>query len=75
MSLRNIFSIYNIYNIYMPAQIKMFIPNGNVNSLQSRSITTFARGSPIVQSKSLRNSMIARVHEFKPGCSSCGKRN
>ena len=62
----------------MPAQIKMFIPSGNVNVMQTRSIPNFASSVSGVQNKSvstLSSSFISRVHDFKPGCSSCGKRN
>ena len=62
----------------MPQQIKMFIPSGNVNLVQTRSVPNFANSVQGLQSKSvtsLSSSFISRVHDFKPGCSSCGKRN
>ena len=54
----------------MPHQIKMFIPSGNVNLVQTRSVPNFASSVSGVQSKSVppfSGSFISRVHDFKPG--------
>ena len=74
MNLRN-FNIYIIYN--MPAKIKMFLLNGNYNYNNQfpRQINYASLGTvPSVKAPSaLNSSIIARIHNVRAGCGSCGR--
>jgi|LauGreDrversion4_2_1035121.scaffolds.fasta_scaffold236737_3 hypothetical protein len=62
----------------MPQKIKMFISNGNISprmtpnpNVNTANLSTVL--TPIPPSPSLV-SMIARIHNIKPGCGSCGRK-
>jgi len=63
----------------MPEKIKMFLTNGNppVEFLKKQINTSSLGGTrSIVGSKAstaINASMIARIHNVKPGCGSCGR--
>ena len=57
----------------MPAKINMFISNGNMYPPQMSS----APANPIVKKPTnvpLNAGMIARIHNVRPGCGSCGRK-
>jgi len=63
----------------MPAKINMFLSNGNIIPQQMKS--TINNGNLVVApttttqvNTSLKNSMIARIHNVRPGCGSCGRK-
>ena len=61
----------------MPRPMKMVIHNGNPTASQIRSmeITTNAvhQKAKVLAPKALNSSMIARIHNIKPGCGGCGR--
>jgi hypothetical protein len=66
----------------MPAKINMFLPNGRNNAQIFRSQMNTANlagapGATAVASKSAPSSLkapiLARVHNVRPGCGSCGR--
>jgi hypothetical protein len=60
------FNIYIIYN--MPAKINMFISNGNP-SLKQATPPPLVKATP----SAINAPMLARVHNVRPGCGSCGR--
>ena len=59
----------------MPPQIKMILDNGNLNfkkSIFSQNLNT-RDALPNRNFKLNNSSMISRIHNIKPGCSSCGR--
>jgi hypothetical protein len=59
----------------MPPQIKMILDNGNLNfkkSIFSQNLNT-RDALPKSNFKLNNSSMISRIHNIKPGCSSCGR--
>lgn len=61
----------------MPQKINMFITNGNFIPTQIKSQTNTANLATIsaVKSAPLNSSMITRIHNVRPGCGSCGRKN
>jgi hypothetical protein len=63
----------------MPQKINMFISNGNLQPAVQRQIfnTASLAASPSMSSpkapSSLNAPILARVHNVRPGCGSCGK--
>ena len=60
----------------MPSKINMVITNGNISPAQLRSImapSTLGAGVPKPPT-ALNSSIIARIHNVKPGCGSCGRK-
>jgi hypothetical protein len=60
----------------MPQRINMLLSNGNNISPQVRSQINPANIANVQSANvatSLNSPIIARVHNVKPGCSSCGK--
>jgi hypothetical protein len=58
----------------MPAKLKMTLFNGNMSasyiaSVQSQQVVKSTTSIP----SSLKNSMISRIHNVKPGCGGCGR--
>ena len=54
----------------------MVITNGNISPAQLRSLMappTLGAGAPKPPT-SLNSSIIARIHNVKPGCGSCGRK-
>lgn len=83
---RNNLELFNIYIIYMPSQIKMFLSNGNLRPIQSRTVNTSNLSSgPVAQRtytgepkaanppSALSAPIISRIHSIRPGCGSCGR--
>jgi len=76
---KNNFNICIIYN--MPTKINMFLSNGNAIPRMHLPINNAnlasAPGSTAVASKSaptaLNASILARIHNVRPGCGSCGR--
>ena len=64
---------FNIYN--MPSKMNMFISNGNPTPQQRAAFNAanIASAPAIKPSSSLNSSIIARIHNAKSGCGSCGK--
>jgi hypothetical protein len=60
----------------MPAKINMFISNGNILPPQVRSITAPPTLGAVTTKAptALNASIIARIHNVKPGCGSCGRK-
>lgn len=60
----------------MPTKINMVISNGNILPPQIRSITASPTlGAVTTKAPSALNaSIIARIHNVKPGCGSCGRK-
>lgn len=60
----------------MPAKINMVISNGNILPPQLRSISaTPTLGAVATKAPTALNaSIIARIHNVKPGCGSCGRK-
>ena len=65
----------------MPQKINMFMSNGNyspallrqVNQVGQVNISTLGT-TPVPKSSSALNApLIARIHNIKPGCGSCGR--
>jgi len=61
----------------MPQKLNMFITNGNFIPAQIKSQINTANLATISASKSapLNTSMITRIHNVRPGCGSCGRKN
>jgi hypothetical protein len=63
----------------MPQKINMFISNGNPQPpLQRQILNTASLGaSPSMAApkapSSLKSPILARIHNVRPGCGSCGK--
>lgn len=63
----------------MPAVIKMRLSNGNPTPQQfaafsNSNMSAVPKNLPTQVNTSLQNSsMIARIHNVKPGCGSCGR--
>jgi hypothetical protein len=69
---------YNIYiNYNMPQKIHMFISNGNPSPIVQKQIlntASLAAASPPPRAPSALNApILARVHNVRPGCGSCGR--
>ena len=60
----------------MPAKINMVISNDNIMSHQLRSITVPPSLGAVATKAptALNSSIIARIHNVKPGCGSCGRK-
>ena len=60
----------------MPAKINMVISNGNILPPQVRSITTPPTLGAVTTKPptALNSSIIARIHNIKPGCGGCGRK-
>jgi hypothetical protein len=61
----------------MPQRLNMFITNGNIIPPQIKAQINTANLANIVAQKSsaLNSSMISRIHNVRPGCGSCGRKN
>jgi hypothetical protein len=61
----------------MPQKLNMFITNGNFIPAQIKSQINIANLAIISAPKSapLNSSMITRIHNVRPGCGSCGRKN
>uniref|UniRef100_A0A6C0ARJ5 Uncharacterized protein n=1 Tax=viral metagenome TaxID=1070528 RepID=A0A6C0ARJ5_9ZZZZ len=61
----------------MPQKINMFITNGNFIPAQIKSQINTENLAIISGPKSapLNSSMITRIHNVRPGCGSCGRKN
>ena len=61
----------------MPQKLNMFITNGNFIPAQIKQQINTANLATISASKSapLNTSMITRIHNVRPGCGSCGRKN
>jgi hypothetical protein len=62
----------------MPPRMKMFISNGNPTPAQFRvfnsaNIDSIKRIKSNPTSSALSAPIIGRIHNVRPGCSSCGK--
>jgi hypothetical protein len=60
----------------MPSKINMVISNGNIMPPQLSSAPvppTLGAGTPKAPT-ALNSSIIARIHNVKPGCGSCGRK-
>ena len=61
----------------MPQKIFMCLSNGNGN-IQRQNITqnNYANLATVLYrpTGNLQTSMISRIHDLKPGCSSCGRK-
>lgn len=63
----------------MPQKIKMFISNGNLPPVFQRQFinTTSLAANPSLSApkapSSLNAPILARVHNVRPGCGSCGR--
>ena len=64
----------------MPAKINMVISNGNILPPQIRSVLNPNNANPTLGAvttkppTALNSSIIARIHNVKPGCGSCGRK-
>ena len=58
----------------MPQKINMFISNGNYSQQQIQKITTSNLASYNNKPSALNSSIIARIHNVRPGCGSCGRK-
>lgn len=58
----------------MPAKINMVISNGNHMLPQFRSIQAASTPTVAKVPTSLSAPFIARVHNVRPGCGSCGRK-
>lgn len=64
----------------MPPKINMFLSNGNFipQQQQMKSFINVANlavaPTPAQVNPALNNSMIARIHNVRPGCGSCGRK-
>jgi hypothetical protein len=61
----------------MPQKLNMLITNGNFIPAQIKSQINTANLATIPAPKSapLNSSMITRIHNVRPGCGSCGRKN
>jgi hypothetical protein len=61
----------------MPQKLNMLITNGNFIPPQIKSQINTANLATIPAQKSaaLNSSMITRIHNVRPGCGSCGRKN
>ena len=61
----------------MPQKLNMFITNGNFIPAQIKAQINTANLATISAQKSapLNSSMITRIHNVRPGCGSCGRKN
>lgn len=65
----------------MPQKINMFITNGNFIPTQIKSqintanLATISAPKSAPKSAPLNSSMITRIHNVRPGCGSCGRKN
>ena len=58
----------------MPAKIKMTLFNGNMSASYIASVQSQQGVKATVSiPSSLKNSMISRIHNVKPGCGGCGR--
>jgi hypothetical protein len=60
----------------MPAKINMVISNGNISPAQLRSLVAPPTLGAVTTKAptALNSSIIARIHNVKPGCGSCGRK-
>ena len=58
----------------MPAKINMFITNGNIFPPQLSTPQIQQTAKPRPNNKPLNSGMIARIHNIRPGCGSCGRK-
>ena len=61
----------------MPQKLNMFITNGNFIPTQIKAQINTTNLATISAQKSapLNSSMITRIHNVRPGCGSCGRKN
>jgi hypothetical protein len=61
----------------MPQKLNMFITNGNFIPAQINQQINTANLATVSAPKSapLNTSMITRIHNVRPGCGSCGRKN
>lgn len=72
---RNKKNNYNIYISYnMPAKLNMVISNGNHMLPQIRALEVANAPKVSKAPTSLNAPFIARVHNVRPGCGSCGRK-
>ena len=57
----------------MPALIKMTLSNGHPTPKQVATVTNLAAIPKKKAPEGLNRFMIARIHNMKPGCGSCGR--
>ena len=60
----------------MPAKINMFLPNGNppfYKQINTKSLETSPSMASLKAPSAINAPMLARVHNVRPGCGSCGK--
>ena len=57
----------------MPAKINMFISNGNPPPTMVKQFNTASLGTVIRAPSAINAPMLARVHNVRPGCGSCGR--
>lgn len=57
----------------MPSKIKMTLFNGNLNASYIATIQSQPAVKTASIPSSLKNSMISRIHNVKPGCGGCGR--
>jgi len=58
----------------MPAKINMFITNGNIFPPQLSAPPQNVVSKPKSNNTPLNSGMIARIHNVRPGCGSCGRK-
>lgn len=60
----------------MPTKINMVISNGNIMPPQLRSMNVPSSLEAVTTKAhtALNSSIISRIHNVKPGCSSCGRK-
>jgi hypothetical protein len=61
----------------MPQKLNMLITNGNFipPQIKSQINTANLASIPAARSSALNTSMITRIHNVRPGCGSCGRKN
>jgi hypothetical protein len=58
----------------MPQKLNMFITNGNPpSSIQRQFINTASLGVAPKAPSALNAPILARIHNVRPGCGSCGR--
>jgi hypothetical protein len=58
----------------MPQKLNMFITNGNPPpSIQRQFLNTASLGAASKTPSALNAPILARVHNVRPGCGSCGR--
>ena len=58
----------------MPIKMKMFIIQNNQPSNQPINFNAIKSSLPSINSSALNSPFIARIHNAKAGCSSCGRK-